>query len=62
MRLYVLSKRQFFGIFTIFFICLSVIIFLGINGPSVIQIIDAKIENFPNEIVNENFHFHNIDM
>lgn len=37
MRLYVLQKRHFMGIFGLFFACLSVVILIRKAGPSAIQ-------------------------
>jgi hypothetical protein len=42
MRLYSLHKRQFVGIFVLFFLGLFLTLFIGIAGPTVIQSIDYK--------------------
>ncbi|EDL83720.1 rCG40756, partial [Rattus norvegicus] len=37
MRLYTLSKRHFVLVFVVFFICFGLTVFVGIEGPRVIQ-------------------------
>ena len=52
MRLYALHKRQFVGVFAVFFICLFTTLLIGIAGPSVIQSNDYKPETQSKSIVN----------
>ena len=53
MRLYALHKRQIVAVFALFFICLLITIFIGIAGPSVIQLSDCKLASPPKQLVNE---------
>jgi hypothetical protein len=52
MRLYALHKRQFVGVFAVFFICLFITLLIGIAGPSVIQSKNYQPETEPKQIVN----------
>lgn len=52
MRLYILNKRQFVIVFILFFLCLFLLTFIGIIGPSVIRSMDYKIENHGKQLVN----------
>jgi len=52
MRLYALHKRQFVGVFAVFFICLFITLLIGIAGPSAIQSKNYQPETEPKQIVN----------
>ncbi len=52
MRLYALHKRQFVGVFAVFFICLFLTLLIGIAGPSVIQSNNYQPEAPQKPIVN----------
>jgi hypothetical protein len=52
MRLYALHKRQFVGVFAVFFICLFLTLLIGIAGPSVIQSNDYPPVALQKPIVN----------
>lgn len=53
MRLYSLHKRQFVGVFVVFFFCLILTLFIGIAGPSVIQSNEYRPKDPPKQIVND---------
>lgn len=53
MRLYSLHKRQFVGVFVVFFLCLSLTLLIGIAGPSVIQSTEYRPKDPPKQIVSD---------
>jgi hypothetical protein len=52
MRLYALHKRQFVGVFAVFFICLFITLLIGIAGPSAIKSNNYKPDTSPKQLVN----------
>jgi hypothetical protein len=52
MRLYALHKRQFVGVFAVFFICLFITLLIGIAGPTVIESSNYQPDTQPKQIVN----------
>jgi predicted PurR-regulated permease PerM len=50
MRLYALHKRQFVGVFAVFFICLFITLLIGIAGPTVIESSNYQPDTQPKQI------------